>query len=66
MKATIPPEFDINYDDIADDNRKPAAKSQEEMVTTAVQEHMFTNTMLHSLAICDKVVPWICEFCDSQ
>ncbi len=66
MKATIPAEVGRNDDDIADDNRKPAAKSQEEMITTAVQEQMVTNTILHSLEIGNKVVPWICEFCNSQ
>jgi hypothetical protein len=66
MKATIFAEVGRNDDDIADDNRKPAAKSQEEMLTTAVQEQMVTNTILHSLVIGNKVVPWICEFCDSQ
>jgi hypothetical protein len=66
MKATIPTEVGRNDDDIADDNRKAAAKSQEEMLTTAVQEQMVTNTILHSLVIGNKVVPWICEFCDSQ
>jgi hypothetical protein len=65
MKATIPPEVGKNDDDIADDNRKPAAKSQEEMLTTGVQEQMITNTILPSLAIGDKMVRWICEFCDS-
>ncbi len=53
-------------DDIAVGNRKPAAKTQEEMLTTAVQEHMLTKTNLDSLAIGGQVVPWICEFCDSQ
>ncbi len=38
MKATILAEVGRNDDDIADDNRKPAAKSQEEMLTTAAQE----------------------------
>ena len=66
MKATIFAEVGRNDDDIADDNRKPAAKSQEEMFTTAVQEQMVTNTILHSLVIGNKVGPWICEFCDSQ
>jgi hypothetical protein len=66
MKATILAEDGRNDDDIADDNRKPAAKSQEEMLTTAVQEQMVTNTILNSLVIGNKVVPWICEFCDSQ
>jgi hypothetical protein len=65
-KAIIPAEVGRNDDDIADDNRKPAAKSQEEMLTAAVQEQMVTNTILHSLVISNKVVPWICEFCDSQ
>ncbi len=66
MKATIFAEVGRNDDDIADDNRKPAAKSQEEMFTTAVQEQMVTNTILHSLVIGNNVGPWICEFCDSQ
>jgi hypothetical protein len=66
MKVTIPAEVGRNDDDIADDNRKPAAKSQEEVLTTAVQEQMVTNTILHSLIIGNKVVPWICEYCDSQ
>ncbi len=65
MKATIPSEVGRNDDDSADDNRKPVAKSQEEMLTSAVQEQMVTNTILHSLVIGNKVVPWICEFCDS-
>jgi hypothetical protein len=66
MKATIPAEIGRNDDDIADDKRKPGAKSQEEMLTTAVQEQLVANTILHSLVIGNKVVPWICEFCDSQ
>jgi hypothetical protein len=57
MKATIPAEVGRNDDDIAEDNRKSAAKSQEEMLTTAVQEQMVTNTILHSLVIGNKVVP---------
>ncbi len=66
MKATIFAGVGRNDDDIADDNRKPAAKSQEEMFTTAVQEQMVTNIILYSLVIGNKVGPWICEFCDSQ
>jgi hypothetical protein len=66
MKATISAKVGRNDDDIADDNRKPAAKSQEEMLKTAVQEQMVTNTIPHSLVIGNKMVPWICEFCDSQ
>ncbi len=57
MKAIISAEVGRNDDDIADDNRKPGAKSQEEMLTTAVQEQMVTNTILHSLVIGNKVVP---------
>jgi hypothetical protein len=58
LLATIPPE-DGKYDDdnIAVDNRKPVAKTQEEMLTTAVQEHMLTNTNLNSLTIGGQVVP---------
>ncbi len=66
VARTIPAEVGRNDDDIADDNRKPSAKSQEEMLTTAVQEQMVTTTILHSLVIGTKVVPLICEFCDSQ
>jgi hypothetical protein len=66
IKATIPPEDGKNDDDIAVDNRKPVAKTQEEMLTTAVQEQMLTNTNLYSLAIGGQVVLWICQFCDSQ
>ncbi len=55
MKTTIYAEVGRNDDDIADDNRKPAAKSQEEMFTTAVHEQMVTNTILHSLVIGNKV-----------
>ncbi len=67
LLATIPPEDEKHDDDnIAVDNRKPAAKTQEEMLTTAVQEHMLTNTDLNSLAIGGQVLPWICEFCDSR
>jgi hypothetical protein len=55
-KATISAEVGRNDDDIADDNRKPATKSQEEMLTTAVQEEMVKNTILHSLVIGNKVV----------
>jgi hypothetical protein len=57
MKDTFPAEVGRNDDDIADDNRKPAAKSQEEMLTTAVQVQMVTNTILYSLVIGNKVIP---------
>ncbi len=64
--ATIPPEDGKNDDDIAEDERKSAAKQQEEMLTTEVQEQFIQNTIPSLLAIGGKVVPWICEFCDSQ
>ena len=57
LLVTIPPEDGKNDDNIAVDNRKPAAKTQEEMLTTAVQEHMLTNTNLNSLAIGGQVLP---------
>ncbi len=50
----------------ADDNRKPAVKNQEEMFTTAIQEQMVTNTILHSLVIGNKSGTLELEFCDSQ
>ncbi len=66
ITATIPPEDGKNDDDIAHDKRKPAAKRQEEMLTTAVQEQMLPNTISSLLPIGGKLVPWICVFCDSQ
>jgi hypothetical protein len=58
LLATISPEDGKHDDDnIAVDNRKPAAQTQEEMLTTAVQEHMLTNTNLNSLAIGGQVLP---------
>ncbi len=52
---------------IAEDERKPAANQQEEMLTTEVQEQLIIqNTIPSLLAIGGKVVPWVCEFCDSQ
>jgi hypothetical protein len=36
------------------------------MLTTAVQEQIIQNTIPSLLAIGGKVIPWICEFCDSQ
>ncbi len=52
LLATIQPEEGKHDDDDIDvDNRKPAAKTQEEMGTTAVQEHMLTNTNRNSLAV---------------
>ncbi len=36
------------------------------MLTTEVQEQSIQNTILSLPAIGGKVVPWICEFCDSQ
>ncbi len=64
--ATISPEDGKNDDDIAEDERKPAANRQEEMLTTEVQEQSIQNTIPSLPAIAGKVVAWICEFCDSQ
>ncbi len=62
LLATIPSEVGKHDDDdIAVDNRKPAAKTQKEMLTTAVQEHMLTNTNLNSLAIGGQVLPFYCR-----
>jgi hypothetical protein len=36
------------------------------MLITAVQEQIIQNTIPSLLAIGGKLVPWICEFCDSQ
>jgi hypothetical protein len=36
------------------------------MLTTEVQEQFIQNTIPSLLEIGGKVVPWICEFCDSQ
>jgi hypothetical protein len=66
ITATIPPEDGQNDVIISHDKRISAAKRQDEMLTTAVQEQMLTNTIPYSLVIGGKVVPWICEFCDSQ
>ncbi len=57
IKVTIPAEVGRNDDNIAYDNRKPTAKRQEDVLTTAVQEQMVTNKIIHSLVIGNKVVP---------
>jgi hypothetical protein len=64
--ATIPPEDGKIDDDIAEDERKPAANHQEEMLTTEVQAQFIQSTIHSLLAVAGKVVAWICEFCDSQ
>jgi hypothetical protein len=64
--ATIPPEDGKNDDDIAEDERKPAANRQEEMLIAEVQEQFIQNTIPSLPAIAGKVVAWIFEFCDSQ
>jgi hypothetical protein len=62
----IPPLYGKNDDDIAEDNRKPAANRQEEMLTTEVQVQFIQSTNPSLLAIAGNVVAWICEFCDLQ
>jgi hypothetical protein len=64
--STIPPEDGKNEDDIAEDKRKPAAKQQEEMLTTEVPAQFIQNTIPSLSAISGNVVTWICKFGDSQ
>ncbi len=64
--AMIPPEDGKNDDDIDEDERKPVANQPEEMLTTEVQEQFIQNNIPSLPEIGGKVVPWICEFCDSQ
>jgi hypothetical protein len=62
----IPPLHGKNDDDIAEDNRKPPANRQEEMLTTEVQAQFIQSTIPSLPVIAGNVVAWICEFCDSQ
>ena len=64
--GTIPPLHGKNDDYFAEDDRKPAANQQEEMLTTEVQAQFIQITIPSLLAIAGNVVAWICEFCDSQ
>jgi hypothetical protein len=64
--GTIPPLYGKNDDDIAEDDRKPGANQQEEMLTTEVQAQFIQHTIPSLLAIAGNMVAWICEFCDSQ
>jgi hypothetical protein len=64
--ATILPEDGKNDDNIAEDERKPVANQQEEMLTTEVQAQFIQSTIPSLPAIAGNVVAWICEFCDSQ
>ncbi len=54
--ATIPPEDGKKDDDIAEDERKPAANQQEEMLTTEVQAQFIQITIPSLPAIAGKVV----------
>jgi hypothetical protein len=64
--GTIPSLHGKNDDYIAEDDRKPAANQQEEMLTTEVQAHFIQRTIPSLPAIAGNVVAWMCEFCDSQ
>ncbi len=50
----------------AEDDRKPAANQQEEMLTTNIQAQFILRTIPSLPAIAGNVLAWICEFCDSQ
>ncbi len=64
--GTIPSLHGKIDDYFAEDERKPAANQQEEMLTTHVQAQVIQRTIPSLLAIAGNVVAWICEFCDSQ
>ena len=66
LLAVFPLLHGKNDDDIAEDDRKPAANQQEEMLTTEVQAQFIQRTIPSLPAIAGNVVAWICEFCDSQ
>jgi hypothetical protein len=60
--GTIPPLHGKNDDYLAEDDRKPAANQQEEMMLTAeVQAQFIQRTIPSLLAIAGNVVAWICE-----
>ncbi len=58
--STIPPDDRKNDDDIAEDKQKPAANSQEEMLTNEVTVQSIQYTIPFLPAIAGKVVTWIC------
>jgi hypothetical protein len=64
--GTIPSLHGKNDDYFAEDNRKPAATLQEEMLTTNVQAHFIQHTIPSLPAIAGNMVAWICEFYDLQ
>jgi hypothetical protein len=71
---TIPPEnsgtiplLHGKIDDyFAEDDRKPAAHQQEEILTTNVQAQIIQRTIPSLPAMAGNMVAWSCEFCDSQ
>jgi hypothetical protein len=64
--SSIPQEDAKNHDDIAEDERKPAAIQQEEMLITQVTAQPIQHRIPSLPPIAGKVVTWICEFGDSQ
>jgi hypothetical protein len=64
--GTIPSLHGKIDDYFAEDDRKPAANQQEEMLTTNVQAQFIQRIIPSLPAIAGNVVAWICEFCDSQ
>jgi hypothetical protein len=64
--GTIPSLHEKIDDYFAEDDRKPAEKWQEEMLTTNVEAHFIQRTIPSLPAIAGNVVAWICEFCDSN
>ncbi len=64
--GTIPSLHGKIDDYFAEDDRKPAANRQEEMLTIHVQAQFIQRTIPSLPAIAGNVVAWICELCDSQ
>jgi hypothetical protein len=64
--GTTPPLHGKNDDYFAEDNRKPAANQQEEMLTTKVQAQFIQRTISSLPAIAGIVVAGLSEFYDSQ
>jgi hypothetical protein len=64
--GTIPSLHGKIDDYFAEEDRKPAANQQEEMLTTHVQAQFIQRIISSLPAIAGNVVAWICEFCDSQ
>ncbi len=64
--GTIPSLHRKIYDYFAEEDRKPVANQQEEMLTTHVQAQFIQRTIPSLPAIAGNMVAWICEFGDLQ